>query len=612
MIKSILLFDPGHHRGTRSKPTWHLHPQIQWEITRLPSKASAFYIVVALGLLWSVLGAALAVAAVSHEAASLRVAYFLFAAACFTVAAFTTHGLGGHLRHYRTQKIGKDATELPPTKRHHHSKTANEGPQDVAYTSARHRATSSELPPKLDDLLPSVGNKQQKQQPSHPSLSHHLTHVSEWSFWQPFRGGPLFVATQAAGWCLFSSALTLVLYGVGATALGLAHSLHAWAIATGFAGVAAELSIAASLLTYNHASPTAALTKTYMLLSEPGFKKKAMIDIRTSLNTLAITTILYLQVHAVVAAAAATFVLMPPIATAMLWAGGLVIYFSLTGVGSAEHTGRREWPAFRDWVGRETQRVLPLLIGGFQVIKTDGAEFSDNKKYVFGYAPHGLFPIGAAYLPCTPAFQKIVGPGVRPATLTASIVFQLPFLRDLLLWIGTRAVSRATFASTLRERGAVMMVPGGQAELVEAHQAAQRAAPRVVVTTRHKGFIRIALQERACIVPVAVFGEVTSLRNAIVMPALQRLTYKLFGFPIPFLMAGRGGILPLPSKTGVKFVIGRPIEPPDDCSSGSGDGDVNAVVDRLHAEFYEELGRLWEENRDEFKGYEKMPMVFAS
>ena len=177
--------------------------------------------------------------------------------------------------------------------------------------------------------------------------------------------------------------------------------------------------------------------------------------------------------------------------------------------------------------------------------------------------------------------------------------------------MGARAVSRATFIRALRDRGAVIMVPGGQAELVEAYRAAKRTNPELVVCTRHKGFARLAAQEGAALVPIVVFGEVTSLRNAITMPKLQRATYKMFGFPVPFLMAGRAGVLPLPSKTGVRFVIGRPIEPP----AVSDDGHVDeSAVAAFHAEFYKEVERLWEENKKDFGSteYATMPLVHAN
>ncbi|KAL4543789.1 hypothetical protein Ndes2437B_g01601 [Nannochloris sp. 'desiccata'] len=581
MLKSILLFDPNDNEALHQGSLWHRIARskdaVQWDVSCLPSKFSVFYIVLGLGLLWSVLGAALISVAQQHTNTALKIAYSAFGAACFTVAAFTTHGLGGPLRYrgihrrersrngsgsidFIARSSSRDgsgsgsSSPLPDSPRHHRRRTisfvSTETPEDDGCSSSPFhlskipfKITESWSEPNLSSIDGSNGGNGGNLATTSSLDNQQEQHGATWKFFQPFRGGTVFVATQAAGWLLYSVALALVLWGIGASTLGFMLGVQAYAVTI----------------------------------------------------------------------------------------GGLSVYYAATGFG-AEHTGKREWARFRNWVGTQAERMLPMLLGSFQVVAAPGAKFDRKKRYVFGYAPHGLFPIGAAYLPCTPAFKKIVNNAVDPCTLTASVVFQLPFLRDLLLWVGARVVNKSTFVKSLRERGSVMLVPGGQAELVEAYKAAKKKNPALVVCSRHKGFIRLAIQENAALVPVIVFGEVTSLRNAIVMPRLQRATYKLLGFPIPFLMAGKGGILPLPSKTGLRFVIGRPIEPSQvlesllaSCSSQEGsvkgassdaggreDGrclEEEALVQAMHTEFYSQVQDLWESNKKDFPGYQSMPLV---
>jgi hypothetical protein len=674
MLKSILLFDPEDNEALHQGSLWNRisrsRDAVQWDVSCLPSKISAFYIVLGLGLLWSVLGATLVFFAHQYTNTALKITYNAFGAACFTVAAFTTHGLGGHLRYRGKQKGGKYSSggrrgsgavtpqksvgsgssrdtatgsnsPLPDSPTHRRRRTITvlnrhlfEKESGSGESSPRHRTVRSDIPFKItEQAWPSDANlaaerawwsdnntqlQSQEQQQGQQQQQHN---GEKWKFFQPFRGGTVFVATQAAGWLLYSAALALVLWGIGASTLGFMLGVQAYAVAVGATGVAAQIAIAVSLLAYN--SPEAV------------FRVPKTADIKSIASYVSIVILLYFQVHAVVAMFVLSFLSLPPVHAATLWAGGLSVYYAATGFG-AEHSGKREWPRFRNWVGTQAERVLPTLLGSFQVVAAPGAKFHKEKRYVFGYAPHGLFPIGAAYLPCTPAFKKIVKNAVDPCTLTASVVFQLPFLRDLLLWCGARVVNRATFVKSLRERGSVMMVPGGQAELVEAYQAARKKDPALVVCSRHKGFIRLAVQENAALVPVVVFGEVTSLRNAIVMPRLQRATYKLLGFPIPFLMAGKGGILPLPSKTGLRFVIGRPIEPAhvlatllkstsSNGSAGSDEGseekegkfaktssvEEEVLVQALHSEFYRQVQELWDKNKKDFPGYETMPLVLG-
>ena len=61
----------------------------------------------------------------------------------------------------------------------------------------------------------------------------------------------------------------------------------------------------------------------------------------------------------------------------------------------------------------------------------------------------------------------------------------LQLVRDLCSWCGLRQVSRRTFVRALEEKGSVMMVPGGQAELV--HTWRIKCKKEYVVYGKHKG-----------------------------------------------------------------------------------------------------------------------------
>lgn len=66
-----------------------------------------------------------------------------------------------------------------------------------------------------------------------------------WQFWQPFRGGPAFVATQGAGWALFAGSLVSLLWLAAHVATGVALRLvagiRAWVLATGVTMFVAQL-----------------------------------------------------------------------------------------------------------------------------------------------------------------------------------------------------------------------------------------------------------------------------------------------------------------------------------------------------------------------------------
>ena len=63
----------------------------------------------------------------------------------------------------------------------------------------------------------------------------------------------------------------------------------------------------------------------------------------------------------------------------------------------------------------------------------------------------------------------------------------MQLVRDLVSWCGLRQVSRRTFVRALQDKGSVMLVPGGQAELVHTWRIKRRQ--EYVVYSGHKGEI---------------------------------------------------------------------------------------------------------------------------
>jgi 2-acylglycerol O-acyltransferase 2 len=224
-------------------------------------------------------------------------------------------------------------------------------------------------------------------------------------------------------------------------------------------------------------------------------------------------------------------------------------------------------------------------------------------KLIFGYHPHGLYPAAACWFHLTPQFASLFPSVPSPVTLGASVIFRVPLLRDVAMWAGARNVSRDTFLTTLEERGAVVLCPGGQAELVE--HVGGETDDTVTLCTRHKGFIRIAIEQRARLVPVFCFGESQALKNLWKWKAAQRWTYKRLGFPMPFLAVGFKGFLPLPAPLPLSFVVGEPIEVPPPGEDGrASDVQVSAVC----AEYYGRIEDLFNRYK-ESSGFPHLRLV---
>lgn len=400
--------------------------------------------------------------------------------------------------------------------------------------------------------------------------------TARWRFFQPFVGGTAFVATQILGWVLFSAALVGFAYLAVQAAYGVVLSLKWYAMFTGATALAAQVALAASLAIYKG--------------------PEASVVIIALFTQLAVITILYMPVHLFTALLVGSFLILPTMYATTVWLGLLFVYYCCTALGGPEHTGRREWHAFQDWLGRELETVLPKWLGSYELRKDGDARFDPQQKYIFGYAPHSYYPIFAGVVPLTTTFRKLF-PGLRPVPLSASVIFVCPLLRDIACWVGTRAVSRLTFKKALRERRSVIVVPGGQAELLEAYRIRERKREFVLVT-KHKGFVRLAIKEQAHLVPFLVLGELDSMWNIIENPTLARASYKVFGFPVPFLVVGKWHVLPLPNKsTGLRCIIGEPIKPPPLLN---GSEPSQEQVEQLHGTFYHEMERLFHKHKGGF------------
>lgn len=206
--------------------------------------------------------------------------------------------------------------------------------------------------------------------------------------------------------------------------------------------------------------------------------------------------------------------------------------------------------------------------------------------------PHGLYPAAAAWFHHTPAWRAAF-PGLSPVTLAASALFWAPLLRDVVMWAGARCVSRGALRRALvEERRSVVLVPGGQAELVE-HEGGNTTR----LVTRHKGFLRHALEARAAVCPIFVFGEAQEQRHLLRAKKMQRWTAKRLGFPFPFLPGGYLGVLPLPEPRPLTFCVGRPILPAGGDSRPPGAPVTDAEVDALHAAYYAQLVALFEQHK---------------
>ncbi|XP_023411594.2 LOW QUALITY PROTEIN: 2-acylglycerol O-acyltransferase 1 [Loxodonta africana] len=300
-------------------------------------------------------------------------------------------------------------------------------------------------------------------------------------------------------------------------------------------------------------------------------------------------------------------------------------------------TGGRRSAWVRNWaVWRHFCDYFPISL-----VKT--AELDPSCNYLFSIHPRGILVVGAFGNFCTEAtgFSRLF-PGLWPHLLMLPCWFHLPFFRDYIMSGGEECEARPqdpqaqlsppTSASSLPEilvpnfptpplktqlwfpklcpppkfgllrQGQCLLLlsrPGGGQVAVLAVggplEALEAKPGEPILRIRNqKGFIKLALEHGASLVPVFSFGE-NELFQQIPNPrgswlrAAQEALQSLLRVALP-LFYGRWGLL-LPFRTPVHTVVGAPI--PVQLTPWPS----QAQVDSLHALYVERLMQLFEEHK---------------
>ena len=235
------------------------------------------------------------------------------------------------------------------------------------------------------------------------------------------------------------------------------------------------------------------------------------------------------------------------------------------------------------------------------------AVFPTDKNYLFGCHPHGLICCGLFSNFVSESDQKRSAfPGLSFRVHTMEVNFRIPLFRDLLLALGHLDVSRK---SLLYQMGRVgggnvsCLVPGGAEESLTCTE-------HILTLKKRKGFVKIAMETGACLVPVFTFGEV-ELFTPIMDPSKTRgLLYKIqkalhVGTP---LVNGRGvfnyraGILP--HRVALNTIVGKPI-----IVKNYGTTYTPADVDAVHGAYMVALLALYDANKAQFDPEGKYPTL---
>ncbi|XP_027014433.1 diacylglycerol O-acyltransferase 2 [Tachysurus fulvidraco] len=225
-----------------------------------------------------------------------------------------------------------------------------------------------------------------------------------------------------------------------------------------------------------------------------------------------------------------------------------------------------------------------------------------NRNYIFGYHPHGIFCFGAFCNFSTEAtgFSKKF-PGIKPSLATLAGNFRLPLLRDYLMSGGICPVNRHSIDYLLSCNGtgnAVVIVVGGAAESLDCVPGMN-----AVTLRNRKGFIKLALQKGADLVPVYSFGENESYKQVIFEEGswwrwVQKKLQKLLGFA-PCIFHGCGFFFTeswgfVPYGKPINTVVGEPITVP------KLEEPTPDVVEMYHTMYVNSLTTLFDKYKTRF------------
>ncbi|KAK9797756.1 hypothetical protein WJX73_007009 [Symbiochloris irregularis] len=124
-----------------------------------------------------------------------------------------------------------------------------------------------------------------------------------------------------------------------------------------------------------------------------------------------------------------------------------------------------------------------------------------DKTVVVAQVPHGAFPM-AYWLSATVIGHSATG-GNFTQGVVATVLLRVPIVKHLVAWVGAKPADRGVMLKLLREGCCVGTAPEGLAGTFDSCSTHEER----VCLSRHKGYIRVALEAGVDILPVPLILE---------------------------------------------------------------------------------------------------------
>ena len=170
----------------------------------------------------------------------------------------------------------------------------------------------------------------------------------------------------------------------------------------------------------------------------------------------------------------------------------------------------------------------------------------ENNQFIYGYHPHGNLPLGLCGIMNTNLFQNTI-------ILISNILFRIPFINLLLYYKGNMdSITSKNIDKYITLGNNIIICPGGVHEML----LCQPYSNKIYISTKHKGFIKKAIQYGISIVPTFCFGENNSTINQ--LKPLEKWVYHKCKITIPGIQTNKY-YLPISNHDTITYIIGKPI-----------------------------------------------------
>lgn len=188
----------------------------------------------------------------------------------------------------------------------------------------------------------------------------------------------------------------------------------------------------------------------------------------------------------------------------------------------AERSGALSWSAFR------ALGLWRSTIHWYFGIRVDAHGHADeinglDGAILYAHHPHGAFPV------TVPVAWGLHGdrlPVARPGLIAATnLLMWLPVVREVALALGCINASRPTLEALLKGGQVVHVIPGGVRE------ALCQSRGHLELYFGHKGFLRLAWETKATIVPVFDQGEVRDPEGSAFLFSVESILFCFGWYP---------------------------------------------------------------------------------